>query len=55
MKDRTVIVIAHRLTTIRNAHNINVILKGKLVESGTFNELVEKNGVFNQLVKLQLQ
>jgi glucan exporter ATP-binding protein len=53
MKDRTTFVIAHRLATIRNADRILVFHEGKIVESGTFDELVAKNGRFAQLAKAQ--
>ena len=49
MKNKTVIMIAHRLSTIMNADNILVVEDGKLVESGKFNELLEKNGRFCKL------
>jgi ABC-type multidrug transport system fused ATPase/permease subunit len=56
MKGRTSIVIAHRLSTIRNADNILVLDHGKLVESGTHKELIEKeNGIYQKLSKLQLE
>jgi subfamily B ATP-binding cassette protein MsbA len=46
MKNRTVIVIAHRLSTVRNADKIIVINHGKIVEEGTHDELIDKNGGF---------
>ena len=49
MEGRTAIVIAHRLSTIRNADLILVLEHGELVESGTHQELVEKNGHYAQL------
>ncbi|HMN50893.1 MAG: glucan ABC transporter ATP-binding protein/ permease [Xanthobacteraceae bacterium] len=53
MKGRTTFVIAHRLATIRNADRILVFHEGKIVESGSFDELVAKNGRFAQLAKAQ--
>jgi subfamily B ATP-binding cassette protein MsbA len=46
MQNRTVIVIAHRLSTVRNADKIIVINHGKIVEEGTHDELIDKNGGF---------
>lgn len=45
-KNRTTITIAHRLSTIQNAHRIVVLEKGKIVEEGTHEELINKNGAF---------
>lgn len=53
MKGRTTFVIAHRLATIRNADRILVFHEGRIVESGTFDELVAKNGRFAQLARAQ--
>ena len=53
MKGRTTFVIAHRLATIRNADKILVFHDGKIVETGTFDELVAKNGRFALLAKAQ--
>jgi len=54
MKDRTVFVIAHRLTTVRNADRIAVIKNGELVELGQHNELVNiQNGVYKKLYDSQ--
>ncbi|TDZ35952.1 Leptomycin B resistance protein pmd1 [Colletotrichum spinosum] len=52
-KDRTTIVIAHKLATIRNADNIVVMSKGKIVEQGRHDELVARNGAYAGLVKAQ--
>lgn len=46
MEDKTVLVIAHRLSTIKNADKIVVLDKGCIVESGTYVELMERQGVF---------
>jgi subfamily B ATP-binding cassette protein MsbA len=53
MKDRTSVVIAHRLTTIMNADKILVMDKGVIVESGTHKELISKLGVYSRLVNMQ--
>ncbi|CAA3003404.1 ABC transporter B family member 9-like [Olea europaea subsp. europaea] len=54
MTDRTTVVVAHRLTTIRNADHIAVVQAGKLVEQGTHAELVRNpNGAYSQLVRMQ--
>ncbi|XP_019619825.1 PREDICTED: ABC transporter B family member 1-like [Branchiostoma belcheri] len=54
MKGRTVLVIAHRLSTVRNASEVVVIDKGKIVERGTHDELLQKGGVYKKLVLRQL-
>lgn len=53
MRNRTSIVIAHRLSTIQNADEIVVMQKGEIVERGTHNELISKNGVYKMLVDMQ--
>jgi len=53
MKNRTSIVIAHRLSTIQNADLIVVMKKGEIIEQGTHDELLSKNGTYSNLVKLQ--
>ena len=47
-------MVAHRLSTIRNADRIIVLDKGQIAESGTFEELVAKGGLFAGLVKRQV-
>lgn len=54
MVDRTVLVIAHRLSTVLNANKVILIAKGKVCESGTHNELLELNGMYSKLVARQL-
>lgn len=51
MKGRTVFVIAHRLSTVRNANNIMVLEHGKIIESGNHNELMDKKGKYYELQK----
>jgi ATP-binding cassette, subfamily B, beta-glucan exporter len=53
MRNRTTFVIAHRLSTIRNATRILVFDGGRIVESGTFDELMETSGRFAKLAKAQ--
>lgn len=53
--DRTVVVVAHRLSTVKNADNIVVLDNGKIKESGTHKELVAKKGAYYNLVKNQLE
>ena len=55
MKNRTTVVVAHRLSTIRSADVICVVEKGKLVERGTHDELYAQEGLYHQLVKRQLE
>lgn len=50
---RTTLVVAHRLSTVRKADNILVINKGKIEESGTHDELLEKNGIYKNLHESQ--
>ena len=53
MQGRTSLVIAHRLSTIEKADRIVVLQKGEIVETGTHRELLEKNGVYAQLHRIQ--
>jgi subfamily B ATP-binding cassette protein MsbA len=53
MQNRTSIVIAHRLSTIQKADTIVVMHKGKIVEQGTHDELLTKNGTYSKLVTMQ--
>lgn len=55
MKDRTSIVIAHRLSTIQSADKILVMHKGRIVETGTHEELLKLHGVYHRLYELQYQ
>lgn len=54
MKDKTSLVIAHRLSTVQHVDSIIVMQEGKIVEAGKHNELIEKNGVYSKLVALQM-
>ena len=50
---RTIVIIAHRLSTIRNADVIFVFEKGRIVQSGSHQELIEQDGLYNRLCKVQ--
>ncbi|MFH6605112.1 ABC transporter ATP-binding protein [Maribacter algicola] len=53
MRNRTSLVIAHRLSTIQKANKIVVLQKGEIVEQGTHDELLKKNGIYRKLVEMQ--
>ena len=53
MKDRTTLVIAHRLSTIENADQVIVFDHGRVIESGTHQELLEKDQVYARLYQTQ--
>lgn len=55
MKNRTTIMIAHRLSTVVNADRILVLQQGKIVASGTHTELLATSGLYQQLARLQFQ
>ena len=54
-KGKTVVVVAHRLSTVKNADNIVVLEKGKIVEQGTHTELAQMKGAYYELVRNQLE
>jgi len=53
MVNRTVIVIAHRLSTVINANEVLVVQNGEIRERGTHSVLMEKNGIYTKLVRRQ--
>jgi len=54
MKDRTAIIVAHRLATIRDVDKIYVLANGQVAESGSHNELIQKDqGIYKNLANLQ--
>ena len=53
--DKTAVVIAHRLSTVKNAHQIVVLDKGEIVEVGNHEELIKQKGNYYNLVKNQLE
>ena len=53
MKQRTTLVVAHRLSTIKHAHRIIVMHQGHLVEQGTHHDLLAKDGQYAQLYRAQ--
>jgi subfamily B ATP-binding cassette protein MsbA len=55
MRGRTTFVIAHRLSTIRHAHRIVVLAQGRIVETGTHESLLKKEGPFRKLYEMQYQ
>ena len=55
MRGRTVLVIAHRLSTVKSADTVAVISDGQIAESGTHDELLRLDGIYNALVRRQLQ
>jgi ATP-binding cassette subfamily B protein len=55
MRDRTTIVIAHRLSTVRNADLLAVLDRGRLVETGSHAELLARNGLYARLIRRQIE
>jgi len=54
-KSKTVVVVAHRLNTVRNADNIVVLDRGKVAEQGTHDELTNRRGIYYELIRNQLE
>lgn len=54
-KEKTVVVVAHRLSTVKNAHQVVVLDMGKIVEIGSHQELIKQRGSYYRLVKNQLE
>ncbi|MEM6866131.1 MAG: ATP-binding cassette domain-containing protein, partial [Bacteroidota bacterium] len=54
-KGKTVVIVAHRLSTVKNADKIIVLDQGKIVEDGNHQELTSKKGLYYSLVKNQLE
>jgi ATP-binding cassette subfamily B protein len=55
LQGKTAVIVAHRLSTVKNADNIIVLEKGKVIEQGTHNSLVSSKGAYYNLVKNQLE
>ncbi len=52
MQTHTVIIVAHRLTTIKNVDKIFVFDKGKIIQSGSFDELSSQEGMFKEMLDI---
>lgn len=55
MRGRTVLVIAHRLSTVKSADIVAVVSDGQIVESGSHDQLLVMDGIYTALVRRQLQ
>ena len=55
VRGRTTFAIAHRLSTLKNAHRLLIIDKGELAEIGTHDELIEKDGIYANLCRMQTE
>ena len=54
MKDRTTILISHRISTVKDADHIIVLNDGSIVETGTHEQLLEQNGIYAGIYETQL-
>ena len=54
MKDRTLIIIAHRLSTVKNADKIIVLENGKVVEEGNHESLIQERGIYRKYATMQI-
>lgn len=55
IKGRTVLVIAHRLSTVKSANTVAVVSDGQIVESGNHDELLSMDGIYTALLRRQLR
>ena len=53
MKNRASLVIAHKLSTMKNADRIVVLARGKIIETGTYYELILQKGLYKRLIGMQ--
>ena len=51
---KTVVIVAHRLASVKNCHKIYFIDKGKIIDSGTFDELINKNESFRKMANINI-
>ena len=54
-ENKTTVIISHRFSTVRKAERIIVLDHGKIVESGTHDELIAKNGIYKEMFELQAE